>query len=168
MPKIIENLQERLKEEALRQVRENGYEAMTIRSVAKSVGIGIGTMYNYYPSKEALVASFMLEGWLDAMERVAKVSEASETLEPVLRSIYDEISSFMKSYSAIFSNDEAQISFHQSTQNYHYLLRTQVSESVRKFTSDQFTSDFIAEAMVTWTVEGQSYNTLSAAILRLI
>ena len=53
MPKIIENLDQRLKEEARRQIRESGYSAMTIRSVAAACGVGVGTVYNYYPSKEA-------------------------------------------------------------------------------------------------------------------
>jgi len=63
MPKIIENLKERLIDEARRQVEEDGYAAMTIRSVAKGCGVGIGTVYNYFPSKDTLVATFMLEDW---------------------------------------------------------------------------------------------------------
>ena len=63
MPKIIENLPEKLAEEARRQITESGYSAMTIRSVAKACGVGVGTVYNYYPSKDALVAQFMLEDW---------------------------------------------------------------------------------------------------------
>ena len=35
MPKIIENLPQRLLEEARRQIETSGFSAMTIRSVAK-------------------------------------------------------------------------------------------------------------------------------------
>ena len=55
MPKIIENLESKLLEEAKRQIQESGYGAMTIRSVAKGCGVGVGTVYNYFPSKEALL-----------------------------------------------------------------------------------------------------------------
>ena len=41
MPKIIENLESRLLAEAERQIREDGYSAMTIRSVAKACGVGV-------------------------------------------------------------------------------------------------------------------------------
>ena len=73
MPKIIENLREELLAEAKRQIAERGYKNTTIRSVAAECGIAVGTVYNYFPSKEMLVAAFMYEDWqaqLDAMEDV--------------------------------------------------------------------------------------------------
>ena len=63
MPKIIENLQSKLIEEAKKQIEEAGYGAMTIRSVAKACGVGVGTVYNYFSSKEELVATHLLEDW---------------------------------------------------------------------------------------------------------
>ena len=45
MPKIIENLEDRLIQEARRQIAESGYGATTIRSVAKGCGVGVGTVY---------------------------------------------------------------------------------------------------------------------------
>ena len=61
MPKIIENIKEQIIEEAKRQLFENGYAKTTIRSVAKACGIGVGTIYNYFPSKEMLISAFMLD-----------------------------------------------------------------------------------------------------------
>ena len=40
MPKIIENLRQRLMDEAFEEIKRDGYAAMTIRSVAKAVGVG--------------------------------------------------------------------------------------------------------------------------------
>ena len=57
MPKIIENLEKRLIAEAKRQIAESGYGATTIRSVAKGCNVGVGTVYNYFPSKDALIAT---------------------------------------------------------------------------------------------------------------
>ena len=68
MPKIIENLRQRLMEEARRQAEELGYSAMTIRSVAKGCDVGVGTVYNYYPSKDALIAAFVQYDWVESME----------------------------------------------------------------------------------------------------
>ena len=65
MPKIIENLPQRLLEEARKQCEELGYSAMTIRSVAKGCGVGVGTVYNYYPSKDALIAEVVRTDWME-------------------------------------------------------------------------------------------------------
>ena len=63
MPKIIENLREQLLAEAKKQTSEQGYAKTTIRSVAGACGVGIGTVYNYFESKDVLIASFMVEDW---------------------------------------------------------------------------------------------------------
>ena len=49
MPKIIENLESRLMEEAKHQIETNGYAATTIRSVAAGCGVGVGTDSRFYP-----------------------------------------------------------------------------------------------------------------------
>ena len=56
MPKIIENVREQLLAEAKKQVFEHGYADTTIRSVARACGLGVGTVYNYFSSKEMLIA----------------------------------------------------------------------------------------------------------------
>ena len=63
MPKIIENVREQLLAEAKKQVFEHGYADTTIRSVAGACGLGVGTVYNYFSSKEMLIATFVYEDW---------------------------------------------------------------------------------------------------------
>ena len=50
MPKIIENVRGMLIDEAKKQIATNGYENVTIRSIAKECGLGLGTFYNYFKS----------------------------------------------------------------------------------------------------------------------
>ena len=89
MPKIIENLEQRLKEAAKQQIREVGYGTMTIRSVATACGIGVGTVYNYYPSKDALLAAWLLEEWKGCISLVEAESAAAAQPEAVARYIHD-------------------------------------------------------------------------------
>ena len=167
MPKIIENLPQRLLEEARRQVENSGFSSMTIRSVAKACGVGVGTVYNYYPSKEALVATFMLSDWNTCVTHIQSCSEGSDTLEPVLRTIYEKLRLFMKQYDPIFRDESAAINYTGSTSRYHSVLRSQLSDPIRKFCQDDFTADFIAEALLTWTVSGKDIDELMQVLLRI-
>ena len=167
MPKIIENLPQRLLEEARRQIEESGFGALTIRSVAKACGVGVGTVYNYYPSKEALVASFMLNDWMECVAFIEASAAESQTLEPVLRVIHEKLCLFMEQYDPIFQDESASVSYTGSTSKYHSILRSQLARPLRKFCRDDFTAEFIAEAMLTWTVAGKDLDELMLVLLRI-
>lgn len=168
MPKIIENLPRRLAEEAQRQVLQSGYGALTIRSVASACGVGVGTVYNYYPSKDALVAAFLLEDWNQCVHAMADCARTAETAEPVLRTIHRELSAFTGRHQAIFRDASAAAGFSGSFGSYHSLLRSQLSAPLRKFLPDDFTGDFLAEAMLVWTVSGKSFEDLWPLIQKLL
>ena len=167
MPKIIENLPQRLQAEARRQIEQAGFAAMTIRSVAKSCGVGVGTVYNYYPSKEALVASFMLSDWNACVASIQQAAADSDLLEPVLLAIYEKLRLFLEEYDPIFRDEAAAVSYTGSMSKYHGILRKQLADPLRKFCRDDFAADFIAEAMLTWTVAGKDFDELKGILLRI-
>ena len=167
MPKIIENLPEKLAEEARRQIIESGYGAMTIRSVAKACGVGVGTVYNYYPSKDALVAQFMLEDWKNCIDAIEQCARTAKGHEPVLWSIYDSLIQFMQRHEMILRDENAAASFSGTSGKYHGLLRSQLAAPLRRFCRDDFTADFVAEAMLTWTVSGRSFDELQNVLNKL-
>ncbi|MEQ9529911.1 MAG: helix-turn-helix domain-containing protein, partial [Parvibaculaceae bacterium] len=41
---------------AARLLRERGYEALTTNHIAEQAGVGIATLYEFFPNKEAIVA----------------------------------------------------------------------------------------------------------------
>ena len=168
MPKIIENLESRLLEEAKRQIQESGYGAMTIRSVAKGCGVGVGTVYNYFPSKDALLATYMLSDWNRCMDAIHAVSTYSDTAMPVLRCMYDQLVGFAKLHHNVLSDEAAAASFAGSFSSYHMLLRSQLAQPLRKFCSDDFTPDLIAEALLTWSMAGKSFEQIRGIISKQI
>ena len=155
MPKIIENLREKLVCEAKRQVEELGYANLTIRSVASVCGVGVGTVYNYFSSKDALVAAFLLEDWQACMDAVSAAAQQSQTAEPVLKCIHAQILAFTHRHQALFADEAAAASFSGSPSPYHSMLRRQLAQPLHPFTADAFTAEFIAEALLTWTVAGR-------------
>ena len=53
---------------ALELGADGGYEAVQMRDVAASAEVALGTIYRYFPSKDALLAAAMLE-WMEDLER---------------------------------------------------------------------------------------------------
>ncbi len=53
---------------ALELAAEGGYDAVQMRDVATSAGVALGTIYRYFPSKDALLAAAMVE-WMEDLER---------------------------------------------------------------------------------------------------
>ena len=168
MPKIIENLREKLVLEAKRQVAEYGYAALTIRSVAAACGVGVGTVYNYFVSKDALVAGFMLEDWQRCVAAIEAAGAEAKTAEPVVRCIYTQLTGFIALHQAIFADEAAVSSFSGSPSPYHSLLRAQLAKPLRKYCDSDFASEFIAEALLTWTVAGRDFEEIYTLVEKIL
>ena len=168
MPKIIENLESRLIAEARKQIAESSYGAMTIRSVAKACGVGVGTVYNYFPSKEDLVAKHLLEDWKTCIAAISAVSTYAESPRQVVLCIYDHLNAFATRHMAIFQDETAASGFAGSFSRYHSLLRDQLAQPLRRFSSDDFTAQFIAESLLTWTMAGKPFNEIYGIIEKLL
>ena len=173
MPKIIENLREKIIQEAKDQITINGYESVTIRSIAKSCDIGLGTFYNYFKSKDMLIATFLFEDW---KERITKITDKYQNeTDPmvVVCALYEEVSDFINVYSAIFTSPSAIKTFSSTAPGYHKFVRNQVAEPIYTscvltgYENAEFLSLFVAESVVTWTVAKKDYDEIAAIISKL-
>ena len=167
MPKIIENLKERLLAEAKQQLIQGGYESVTIRSIAKGCGVGVGTVYNYFPSKEALIATHLLEDWRGCLEKIQTAADLAEIPQPVLQCMYTQLVEFADRHKAIFRAEAAISGFAGSFNQYHSLLRTQLANPLRKFCGNDFTAEFLAESLLTWSMSGKSFEELYDILKKL-
>ena len=103
MPKIIENVRGKLLDEARRQIEENGYKETTVRSVAAALSIGLGTLYNYFESKDMLVASFMLEDWSESMAEMRESIDCCADSYEKLRLIYEGLRAFSEKHKKLLA-----------------------------------------------------------------
>lgn len=77
-----ERTRERILESALELFRERGYDATTMRMIAKTAGVSLGNSYYYFPSKDHLVQAFY---WRVYEERVAAVRDRMAGERELLR-----------------------------------------------------------------------------------
>ena len=172
MPKIIENIREKLLSEAREQLFSKGYSAVTVRSVAKACGVGVGTLYNYFPSKEILVASFMLEDWKVFMGKAGEEVKALTSASDVFRCVYLGLRAFTEKYERLFSDTAANRDRGTVGDN-HRLLRSQISALILPVCEKSgaenvpFLTDFVSEALITWTVEGRSFEEIDSMLCKL-
>ena len=169
MPKIIENVREQLLAEAKKQIAERGYAKTTIRSVAGACKVGVGTVYNYFPSKDMLIASFMEEDWSRSLEKIKK--EYTSPRER-LSDIYEMLVDFARAHKVLFTDSDAEAVFHSVSSQRHKLLRDQIADFVRPACREaqegDFLAEFIAEALLTWTMAGKPFDEIYKMIEKLL
>lgn len=169
MPKIIDNLRAQLLEEARRQIASQGYAGTTIRSVASACHVGTGTVYNYFPSKEMLVAAYVYEDWKVHLDAMAALPE--DQPEALLRGVYNGLRSFAGSHSQLFSDAAAAKSSTAGFAPRHRLLREQLAAFIIPICRGDdaaFTAAFVAEALISWAMEETPFDALYPLIRRII
>ncbi len=76
MPKAIEDLRRTILREARPILLEQGYEQLTVRSVARVCDVAVGTIYRYFDSKDDLVAEIVAADWKLAMKRMQQHTDS--------------------------------------------------------------------------------------------
>lgn len=166
MPKIIVNARQKLIDEARKQATENGYSSLNIRTVAKNCDISVGTVYNYFPSKDALVAEFLNSDWEEHMQEFHAAVAAGAPIRSVVESIYRELRNFQTRYTGVFQALTPKMT--KSKKTYHTTLRDQLADCVKPYCHDMFTARFIAESLIVWSVEGASFRKLASTIEKIV
>lgn len=173
MPKIIDNLPSRLQEEARRQIQESGYGSVTMRSIAEACDVALGTLYNYYPSKDALIASFMEKDWQEAMSLLLSGSPDSDAL-PLLDKEHTLLIRFLREHEKLFSDPEAIHTYSLLSRSWHIKLRGQLASPIeaalRKTdcADPAFLSQFLIESLLSWTLAGIEKEQLFNILIQLI
>ena len=161
MPKIIENIKEQIIEEAKKQLFENGYSKTTIRSVAAACGIGVGTMYNYFSSKDMLISTFMLEDWKNCTLQMKKLDTSKELI--FLEGIHDYLKVFIKKYSFLFKDKEAASVYSAVFTERHAQLRGVLGGIIlpvcidKGYDDPDFLAAHIAESLLFWTMDDVAF-----------
>ena len=78
-----------------------------------------------------------------------------------------ELIEFAKLHESVFRDEAAATAFAGSFSSYHVLLRAQLAQPLRKFCGSDFSAEFIAEALLSWTMAGKSFDDIYGMIEKL-
>ena len=170
MAKIIENLYENIQTVGKKMLLEEGYNQMTLRLVASKCNIATGTIYNYFKSKDVLVATIMFKDWQELLDKTSPKLEKSKKAIDGLELIFNMI----KDYTAIYQ--KAWIDYGGSLiglKDRHSILIKQISDMINlvfnRFKIDVSSTNFISEVLLYSTIrEDVSFIDIRPFILKIM
>ncbi|WP_418594219.1 TetR/AcrR family transcriptional regulator [Ponticoccus sp. (in: a-proteobacteria)] len=92
----------KIRAEALRLFAESGYAAVSMREIARAVGVQAGALYNYTPDKQALLFS-LLKGHMDDLaEALSALPRAADPMERLQTFVHFHIAFHLERPQAVF------------------------------------------------------------------
>lgn len=163
MPKRITALREKLLTYARQALLQEGGPELTIRSVASACGVAVGTVYNYFPSKESLIEAVILSDWEVMMERLrGELTQDCDALES-LRIICDELQAFAVTYYDVLSIPPTRLNANDSFRERHGIFVKQLCDLIQPITLrcgcmfHPVVPEFLAEALLVLAVDSEKH-----------
>lgn len=147
---------------------------MALRSIAKECNIAIGTIYNYFSSKDILVAFVMLEDWEKYLKKMKMNCESTNDFVEGFSYIYKGIIEFSNIYNKIWGEYSFTGNTKYSFSEGHKIIRNQITDIVRilllRFDKqwDDGICGFLAESLLTVAMqEDMEFELLTRVITKL-
>ncbi len=174
MPKKIENIRETALKLTKQALEKEGFESFTMREIAAACGVALGTMYNYFPSKEMLTAAVVYEDWKLYYAEMEAQIETAKQFNEALADVYNGIAAFSRDYEFLFLGDLQSFSSKYRYSERHTRLLAQIEALIRKIigrfniTAEDFTVTFIAETLINCGVKHYSFSQLKPILDKLL
>lgn len=95
MPKILNNVREDILKVARDTLVTSGYAKISMREIASVCGIGTGTLYNYFKSKQEIIACILSSDWDMMIRRMENSNKINQEPIKKLEFIFTELAFFM-------------------------------------------------------------------------
>ena len=152
MPKIIPELKNRFIEAAKRRLLESN--DVTIRQVAQDCDTAVGTVYNYFPSKEALLAEVMTEDWRLCCEHMHQHAAMAEGPLEALRATTMALRGFTAKYAALWRSYANARDSMEALNGRHRMIVAEIAaaaaETIERFDvrGDAYLAEVLAELIL--------------------
>jgi len=86
------------------EMARRGFHATTTNHIAQAAGVSIGTLYHYFPTKEALVAAVVERMWRGELEAFARTAPrfAEGSLEAAILAAVEELARYVASKKDVY------------------------------------------------------------------
>jgi len=98
LPKLIDDPRQEILRQAKIIIVNDGFKGLNMRAVAKECSFAVGTIYNYFPTKDHLLAQLMADYWEEYYEVLENIDEEALDLLPKLRKMYEQLEIFLNTF----------------------------------------------------------------------
>lgn len=98
LPKTIDDPRREILKQAKMILLNEGYKGLNMRTVAKECDFAVGTIYNYFPTKDDLLAKLMADYWEEYYGVMEKIDQENLDLLSKLRIIYEQLEIFLNTF----------------------------------------------------------------------
>lgn len=162
MPKIIKDVDAKLLAAGRDLLLNGGYEKFTMREVAKACGIGLGTAYNYFPSKEYFAAKIILQDWQSVEKEMEEAVKEASTPEEQARTLFTYLNKFASMYQTVWDQYVGQSHTGGGVLKYHDMF-------VEKLCAISGLSWFVVEVILHFvTLKDVQYEDIEPQIRKLL
>jgi len=118
MDRKKEETRQKILAAAMKLFREQGFEVVSMETIAETVDIAKGTLYNYFPVKEAILDEYIRRNFKEnSQAQIAKIQKLSNTAAR-METIFADLLTGIQSQKVIFEKYTAYrmkqwMSFHQ-------------------------------------------------------
>ncbi len=115
---------DKILEQALLIAKKEGVDKLSIRKLAKACDIAIGSVYNYYPDKEAVVTAVAAEFWSSIFQDQDKLYRGSMSFTRFLEQYYSFLYAKLAPYDRSWVRDlEGKIPMEETLKLFMLVLR---------------------------------------------
>lgn len=131
MPKIIDEARARILRTARATLFERGYTGLSLRGLARDCGLAVGTIYNYFKDKDTLVATIMMEDWVQALAKMDEACARAADAAQGLAEMEDALEWFAGLYTSVWGQFARTGGSSGVINSRHGLLRGQIETRIR-------------------------------------
>jgi AcrR family transcriptional regulator len=159
MPKILTNVKDDICRVTRQMMADDGYENLNIRAVAGKCGIGMGTIYNYFHSKEEIVAEIVVSDWNVILRCMDQANRSGREPMEKLESIFGLLQGFIVGFHGTWvqmsiasgkSSDQERVRCRRH--DYRHQLAERIGASIGS-ERNAFCADLIARLFLSYAPE---------------
>ena len=174
MPKILPEVRERFVAAAKKRLAEGESGSVTIRQIARDCDTAVGTVYNYFPSKEVLLAAVMLEDWRECCRGMRLGVAGADSALEALRAATAALRGFSARYAPLWRNYGGAKDSIDTLSLRHRQIITEISACVKqaleRFTvsGDEYLPEVLSELVLLASRTDDGFDRVRGALEKIL